>query len=238
MKKKKSAVTSSDKLWKTNDLKVILRDNLCFFVYNIFGDFVKKSFMLFLKSFVISSICLCIILGLFYWYVQTNVVPAENEVDNVPYAQQKPDNKGVLLEIGVEKTFFYLDFQNTLLSVSINPPLNSQEIYGYPLDFTVTSDYDLLVFIIDYFGGAEITANGETLRYTGLQICETIKRTTDKKLRRDIIADVCKKIALQGVTTEFFMEIIQKSKTEMRLVDCYFWYEDIGDMCQRVEFID
>lgn len=199
---------------------------------------MKRSFKLFLKSFVISSICLCVILGLFYWYVQTNVAPTENEVNNVPYVQQKPDNAGILLEIGGEKTFLYLDFQNTLLSVSINPPLHSQEIYGYPIDYTITSHYELLVFIVDYFGGVEIFSNGETLRYTGLQICETVKRSTDKQLRRDIIDDICKKISEKGVSTEFFVEIIQKSKTEMRLVDCYFWYEDLWEMCKRVEFID
>lgn len=231
-------MTSSEQLWKTKFLKVILRDNLYFFVYNIFGDFVKKSIMLFFKSFIISLICLCVILGLFYWYVQNNVVPTENEVQNVPYSQEKPTNAGVLLEIGGEATFFYLDFQNTLLAVSINPQVNSSEVYGYPLDYTITADYDLLAFIVDYFGGVEISANGEILRHTGLQISETLKRSTDKQLRRDIITNICKKICDRGVTTEFFVEIIQKSTTKMRLVDCYFWYEDIGEMCRRVEFID
>ena len=134
---------------------------------------MKSKFKLFLKSFIISSMFCAVLIGIGYFYMQKNLAPAQNEIKNVPYKQQTCENKGILLEIDGDKTFFYLDFENNELLVSIFPEEElKNEIYGYSVDFNVSGDYNILSDMVDYVGGIELEIKQQKYRYTGIQIAE------------------------------------------------------------------
>lgn len=195
------------------------------------------SFRLFLKSFVISLMFCAVLIGIGYFYMQKNLQPAQNQIENVPYEQQTCDSKGVLLEIDQNKTFLYLDFENDELVVSLMPETeNSFEIYGYSVDFTVKGDYNFLKDVVDYVGGIELLIDGKTYRYTGIQLAQVYNN--EYELKREIIEQVCKKISENGVALDFFANIIENSQTDLTIPDCYFWCEELSSICQNIKVID
>ncbi len=183
--------------------------------------------------------CCAVFVGVGYYYIDANLKPVQNETENVPYSQESPENAGVLLEIGGDKTFFYLDFESEKLFVSVMPEeVNGGEIYGYSVDYTVSANYQLLSDIVDYVGGIEMTLDDTVLRYTGIQVSELAQTNTGGELKREIIAKICEIIEQSGVALDFFANIIETADTDLTIPDCYFWEDKIDTLCQNLQIID
>ena len=69
----------------------------------------------------------------------------------------------------------------------------SQEYYGYPLSYEFAVDNNFFGNMIDRIGGIELYENGETLRYTGIQILEKIE---DSNNNPELIKEILRKAYL------------------------------------------
>ncbi len=191
--------------------------------------------MIFLKTFVISGWCLAVFIGAGYYYINSQITPVKNETESVPYYEYKPESTGVLMKFGIRTVYTYLDFESGKTVVMINP--ESVEEKGYSIDYELNAEYTLVADIVDYFEGINIDLNGETLRYTGLQTVELLSNENSDELREKIIKAIFSKTAEQGVGTDFFNNIIEQSKTDLKLIDCYFWAEQMDDVAKNLNFL-
>lgn len=181
--------------------------------------------------------CCSFFVGAGYYYINANLKPVENKTPSVPYSQENPQNAGVLLDISGDKTFFYLDFDNEKLYVTLKPE-NDAHNYGYEVDYTVTSDYEILSNAVDYISGIDMLVEGEMFRCTGNQVCSIYQSSSNDEIKREIIKKICEKIAQNGVALDFFANIIENSQTELSIPDCYFWDEKIQILCRNLHIID
>ncbi len=194
-----------------------------------------KSFKIFLKTFVISGWCLAVFIGVGYYYIQSQIAPAESEAESVPYYDYTPENKGVLWSFGSRTVYTYLDFSASNVTVMINP--ESLEQSGYNADFLIAADYSLISCVVDYFEGVNLNFYGETLRYTGGQIVDLLSHDGSIELRKSIISAIFSKISEQGVGLDFFNKIITSSKTDLKIPDCYFWKDEMMSIAKNVNYL-
>ena len=188
----------------------------------------------------VKIIAICLICGAFfvlsgYFYLSDKIKPAENHTESVPYSAAEPENAGVLLEISGDRTLFYFNFDDkTLSAVLIDGDAAQSDIYfGYPVNFTVKGDYGLVAGIIDRIGGIALTQNGETLRLTGVQATDILTTTLDSKsVKREIITAAFLQIANSGFEKDCFVYIIENSKTDITVPDCYRWNEYMSALCR------
>lgn len=188
-----------------------------------------SSFKIFLKTFVISGWCLVLFIGLGYYYIDSQNIKVENEAESVPYYSQVPANKSVKITMGTRCVGIYLDFEAMEMEVSINPA-------DYSYDYSVEADYSLLSDMCNYFDGINLMREAETLRYTGEQVVDLLSSDNSEKIRIDIITAILSKMSEQGVGADFFNMIITKSKTDMKMPDCYFWREFMDDIALKANF--
>ena len=193
-----------------------------------------SSFKIFLNTFVISGWCLALFVGLGYYYIDSQNVNVENEVEKVPY-NQLPENKGVLLTFGTKGVYTYLDFEMSCVRVVINP--ENLESLGYSTDYVIDANYKLIADICDYFGGINLTLNAETLRYTGGQIVDMLSTDISNELRIKVISSIFQKMSQQGVGADFFNLLITQSQTELKMPDCYFWTDFMDEIASEVSFL-
>lgn len=187
------------------------------------------------------SICLCvgiIFVGAGYLYLNRELGEVENKVPSVPYYQSAPDNKGVMFDISGERCLFYMDFERRQLTVIYddnNTPLGGY-LYGYTVDYEIEGDYDLLAGIIDILGGLELENEEGILRYTGVQVTDILMHTADNEnFIRDIVSEILHKVSKNGFGNEDFLYIIENSKTNLTVPDCYYWRDYISEICSNVQ---
>jgi hypothetical protein len=88
---------------------------------------ILSSFKIFLKTFVITGWCVVLFVGFGYYYLKSQDIKTQNQIEKVPYYSQVPENKGVLLNMGGDNIYFYLDFEK-MQTVVI---LDYEEIFIY-----------------------------------------------------------------------------------------------------------
>lgn len=176
-----------------------------------------------------------------YWYLSRSVKIVDRTVSDVPYRFANPENQGILITIGTENTFVYLNFEEEAITV-IDPPSDfsrDEGIYGYPIDHTVSASVEWLSSLIDAVGGIELTNEGETLRYTGVQIADLLDHLPDTgELKFVILRALLQKISENGLDRADFKAAIEGAETDLTLIDCYRWEESIGEMCRHVNFVN
>lgn len=194
----------------------------------------RKIFGIF-KLLAFCIICCSLFVGGGYFYLRQNFKETENKVSSVPYSFSAPESKGIMLEICGSPTYLYLDFYEERLKVIIPPEKEyGENIYGYPIDFTVMTDYRFVAAVIDYADGIELNLDGEALRYTGVQISDILSRTVDvSELKRSIITALMKKIGENGIDGEVFDYIIENTETDITVPDCYNWEKYIAILCKN-----
>ena len=113
-----------------------------------------------------------------YFYLEKSFsAPTENIAQKVPYYQETAQNCGILFEIYGDKTFLYLDFENSKISAILYPYSIDDEddnIYGYTIDYKINTNLDIVADLVDYLEGIDLVINNENLRYTGVQIKDLI----------------------------------------------------------------
>ena len=170
-----------------------------------------------------------------YLYLQKSFKETENKVSSVPYSFSAPEDKGIMLDVCGSLTFFYLDFEDERLTVIIPPGTEyEEEIFGYPIDFTVKTDYGFVAAAVDSADGIELNINGETLRFTGVQVADILSRTVDtSELKRQIITALLNKIGENGIDGEFFTFLVESTDTDITVPDCYYWEKYISKLCKN-----
>lgn len=194
----------------------------------------RKIFGMF-KLLILCLICCSLFVGGGYLYLQKNFKETENKVSSVPYSFSAPENRGIMLDVCGSLTFFYLDFEDERLTVIIPPETEyEEEIFGYPIDFTVKTDYGFVASAVDSADGIELNINGETLRFTGVQVADILSRTVDtSELKRQIITALLKKIGENGIDSEFFTFLVDSTDTDITVPDCYYWGKYITKLCKN-----
>lgn len=199
---------------------------------------MKNKIKKFLKSVIFTVTSCLFFVAIGYFYLQENFTQTDTETQSVPYYQQISDNVGILFKINDDFTFLYLDFEREVLTVSISPDVDEEEVYGYSVDYKLESDLDLVREIVDYVGGLELTVDDETLRYTGFQVVEILSTSKTQDLKRAIVNEIISKIAQNGVGTDFFVSLIENSKTDLSVWDCYYWKDGLKKLSLNPQMID
>ncbi len=190
--------------------------------------------------FIFSMLCVFMVSG-GYFYLRRNIGASENLVSEVPYTFSEPEEEGILVECGGRQVFFYLNFNDSCLSIVFPPHLDqtAKEVYGYPINHTVRSDDSLLVEAIDELNGIELTQGGESLRYTGVQVTEMLSYMADTiEMEREILTALTQKIAQNGFDRQSFLELIENSETDLTVPECYFWSDYLIALCKNVNFVN
>lgn len=175
--------------------------------------------------------------GYSYLTVSQKKPVTDNSVPSVPY-YSSPENAGIMLRIASMKTVFYLDFEEESVTAIFADTISPQDnkIYGYDIDFTVSDDMELLIFLVDKFGGIDIEFEEETLNYTGVQVVELLN--SNPEYRRTVTQKIIEKIAEYGLCPEDFLYIIENSETNLTLPDCYLWSKHIAKICNNVRYVN
>ncbi len=182
--------------------------------------------------------CATVFVGGGYFYLEKNIIGADTETEKIPYYTQNPENAGILIKCGGEEVFVYLDFFSERVCVALDFEYFSEELYGYTIDYTVEGNQIFTEEILDYFGGINLKTENESIRYTGKQINETLKRTNSLELRKEIIRAVSDYIIENGIDNTFYHAIVQNSNSDLEISECYFWYEKLPQICRNLIFID
>lgn len=198
---------------------------------------MKKKNLKVLKLLFICLCCGAVFTVGGYFYLKSNLTAeTENNVSQVPYSSPLPENSGILLDINSSRTFFYLDFEEEKLSVIIPQDgyIITDKLFGYPVNYHIQADYSFMADIIDFIDGIELPAENELLRYTGVQVVEMLAAAEDPaQLKREIISAVLQKISENGFERDGFLYIIENSKTNLTVPDCYYWSDHIADLCRN-----
>lgn len=158
-------------------------------------------------------------------------VPYKSIPDDAGIAFLLPDSSGVVA---------YLDFENSCINViSIeNYDRANNLYYGYTVDFIVETDYQLIGGIVDRVGGVNIEANGEILRYTGVQIIDLISVNPDEDIKAQVITQIFRQISKNNFSKDDFIYIIENSKSNLTVVDCIYWLDYIDEMRSNINFVN
>lgn len=156
--------------------------------------------------------------------------------DTVPYRQKK-ENRGVMFSFpDGTGCLFYLDFENmgitAVLTDSYDPYIG--EYGGYGVDFTIEADFNLTAGLIDRAGGVELDTGEEALRFTGVQVTEMLSVGVGMERRRQIVSGVLYGFSQNGLTASDLVYIIENSKTDLAVPDCYGWHEELPQMCENI----
>ena len=158
----------------------------------------------------------------------------------VPY-YSIPENKGLLFDICGELTLIYLDFNYKNTSIA-HPKINDDgtiNTFGFPVDFTIEADYSLVGLIVDVVGGIDLSIDGSTFRYTGVQITDMLIFTPlADEVKYQIITEIFKGISQNGFNKEDFLLLIENSKTNLTVPDCYYWCDYAINLSSSVRIIN
>jgi hypothetical protein len=177
--------------------------------------------------------------GFGYFYLNDNSEVTNNVTSSIPYKPEPPQNAGILLTINGDETFFYLDFFNEKITVSLKPeePFNN-EIYGYSFDYKIESDSSLISYVVDYVGGIDLKVENQDLRLTGEQVKALYDGNVSLDFKKEIIEVLAGKFTQTFVGVEFFSDIINATQTDLKIIDCYFWDDYFNKVCNNLHFIE
>ncbi len=196
---------------------------------------------MYLKTFLICVLCFAIFLSVGFVYITSKTkTEVQNNTSSVPYASL-PQNAGVLFEVDNNYALFYLDFEKESISViCINEILQDEtEIYGYPIDYTVKADYNLISYIVDSVGGIDLSVSQELLTLTGVQVVELLTTAdNEQELNRNILEKIIKKISQYGFLRQDLLYIIENSETNLTVPDCYYWSDNLQRLCKNLRVIN
>lgn len=156
--------------------------------------------------------------------------------NTVPYTQKK-ENRGVMFSFyDGTRCLFYLDFQNSRITAVLaeNYEQYADNYAGYHVHFTVEADLHLVEGLIDRAGGVELESGGQVLRFTGVQVTELLSVGVSMGQRREIVIGVLDGFTHTGFTATDLVYIIENSKTDLTVPDCYGWHEDLPQMFENI----
>lgn len=182
------------------------------------------------------------VFGSGYLYLDSRLQASavSNKTESVPY-YSTPENSSILFEICNDRVLINLDFDEGILKVIYpeNTAATETEIYGYRVDYTVSSNYDLVGFFVDSVGGIVLEIDDETLRYTGVQISEMLEfSNVSEDLKQEITEKIISGLANTGFTKENLLYITQNTETDLKFSTAFPWLEYISELCKFTRFIN
>ena len=197
-----------------------------------------------LKKILIIFFCGASVFAASYAYLNFSIKKSMAKIDqkeeNVPY-EHIPDNAGIGFVLSDGSALLtYLNFkENCINVVNVEKYDEFNDLYyGYTMDYTVQVNHTLISGLVDRIGGITIRTNGETLRYTGMQVIKLISGDKDGNVKQQIITEIFKQISANGFSKEDFVYIIQNSKTDLSLLNCIYWINHINKICDNIVFVD
>ena len=215
-----------------------LEKELSGIIYSVI--FLNEKIRLYFKVLIIGLICSAIFIGSGYYYLDKKINTVENKTESVPYYQALPSNAGVLFVFGEKSILCYLDFEQKIMNVvsAENYNIENGKIAGYPIDFTVEADYNLIGGIVDILGGINLETEDGVFSFTGVQVKEMLETMPLYQESNEKIAEkIFYEISRIGFKREDFLYIIENSKTNLSVPDCYYWAEYMKELCYNVRFI-
>ena len=192
---------------------------------------MKKSFLLFIKSFVFTSLLLIFFVGYGYLFLNSGASFTEVKENKVPYYEQKPKNTNIKINYNI---MLFLDFGKEELRVLF---LDSNDNYDYDNEFYLNCDINILADLIDLLGGVELEINNENLSYTGTQM-KGIINDKNELIYKKITREVIEKISQKGLLREDILNIIKNSETNITVNDCFDWDKFVKNLCINVLFLN
>lgn len=198
----------------------------------------------FLKIFSILLCCALIFAGILFSFTRENLIGVDVPKTDEPYSKDGylpenttvlfvfPDNFGAIVELDFSKEFI-----NALIIK--DPSKQRAKIYGFNIDHICTCDYSFIIDFIDIIGGITLNRQGESFRYTGVQVCNlTASFTDDTALRAAILEGVFSKISKSGFSNEALSCIIEETRTTLSAPACYGWTENMRKLCNSFNIIN
>lgn len=198
--------------------------------------YLKISFVIFL--------CACVFFAGSYFYLYKNLQNGEKTAgtkkDDVPY-YEVPENCGLhfLLPAGREVLFF-LDFEKEIsyiINIFEHTDLKSSYA-GYSFDYCFTVDYTVLSALVDRIGGLDLRSGDETLRFTGIEVCDALCKNSSPEFSFEVITSFCDRIAQNGFSGEDFVYLIENTETKLTVPICLYWQDYIKDMFSNAVFVN
>ncbi len=183
---------------------------------------LKRIFKVVLTTFLATLV----FLGVAYLYLNYNFkrdIAADQKEYNVPY-EQRPQNAEILFELPYNgRLSVLLDFENMQIIVS------DQETQAYEY-YYITLTKPMIEGIVDRVGGVNLKIDGETFRYTGVQVADLLSGGYGSDLKNQIINQVFAQISKNGFFKSDFIYLIENAETDLSLVDCLGWIGYIKQM--------
>lgn len=185
-------------------------------------------------SLIISSLLFA---GIAYTATRGSLLGVDVPKTDVPYSNEGfvpqnrtvlftfPDNYSVALDLQFDKKF---------VNAMVLPDTKKEtaEIYGFKITDSAKCDYSFIMDFIDHIGGIDLNLTGETLRYTGVQVCNLIASNLGNTgIRAQILEAVFVKISKNGFSSEALSCIIEETDTSLSTPACYGWDEWIPKVC-------
>ena len=182
--------------------------------------------------------CASIFLGVSYLMLKSGAEPTKQNESAIPYTENEDAPKGLLFNF-YEGGSVFVNFdtaQQTTMVILLPHDCDQTAVcdYGYTVFKRIKTDYAMLEGFIDRIGGIEL----QDMRYTGVQVTEQLKHSVDNDLRRNIISAVFEKLALNGLTSENLVFIIENSTTDFSFPDGYSLLSNIGALSKNINFIN
>ena len=201
---------------------------------------MKKFFKLALFFFLSASI----FFGCSYFYLQKSLEktqkPVEKSQENIPY-YETPESCGLHFLLPAERELLiFLDFTEEM-SYIIDIDKNNGGKYtyaGYSLDYDFSLDYSVLSEIFDRLGGLDLKSENETLRFTGVQVCDRLCTDSSKEFSYEVISAVCEKIAQNGFSNDDFVYLLENTDSTLTMPVCIYWQPYIEKMLANAVFVN
>lgn len=186
--------------------------------------------------------CIVLFVGVGYFYLSKNLVATDiAPQEKVPYYAEIPENKGILFDVLGDKTYIYLDFEDNRICSALffsEDKISNNQLYGYPIDYTVEFNIEFVSDFVDYLDGIELTIESDTLRYTGVQVEDIILADRNKDYKLQIFKGLIGQIAKKGIDNNILLKMMETGKTNLTVPDFYYWPQYIKDMSTNLAVID
>ncbi len=199
---------------------------------------MKKKIRIGLSVFAVIIICGVCFVGVSYLMLSSSGATVDTPLEFIPYGNTVPSVMSVLLRFEDGGSIF-CEFNTEITKTSVILLHNSADNddlqpYGYRAEHIIDSNYSALVGLIDNIGGVDM---GD-YHYTGIQITEILRYTTDLDVKRDIASAVFNKISVVGFSNRTLVDLIEASSTDFSFPDGYPLLSFMPAMCKNVEFIN
>ncbi len=195
-------------------------------------------------SVFLAVVCSAVIFAAFILiFLKEPASSVKGNTESVPYGNYyDSESCGFLVRFrDGNSVFLNFDFEDSKTSVLLLPngtDSDAVSTYGYTVYKTIDTDYTFLARFTDRLGGIELSENGKSYKYTGVQVKEKLSSSIDKALRRQIIKQFLGCFNSQGLTKEDLVFIIENTETELNFPDAYNLAPAISDVSKTINFIN